>query len=156
MADSIKLEVLDTIEAALLTVAGLKRILMNPSTPIERDDLLLPSAFVFDEDERVEARNRVEVGRFPLHIEIWAEGQDYARTAENLRADVKKKLYDSCYTGTLHALAVACRETSAAKFYQELERAGDGVTALGMGGVVLRYDVAYLTKCRDPFTQAGY
>jgi hypothetical protein len=140
----------------MLTVTGLKRILMNPSTPVERDDLLLPSAFVFDEDERVEARNRVEVGRFPLHIEVWVEGQDYARAAENLRADIKQKLYASCRAGAMHALAVACRETSSSKFYQELETAGDGATALGMGGVVLRYDVAYLTKCLDPYTQAGY
>lgn len=156
MSDCVKLDVLDAFATVVESVSRIKKVLVSPATPIELDALTFPAAFVYDEPETVEPRNRLEVGRFRLHIEIWREGYNFAREAENDRAYIKKAIYESMGEGLLRALKVTTREVEADKFYQEIDASADGSPIVGMGGIVVVYDVAYLTKYRDPFTQADY
>lgn len=106
MADCVKLSVIDAIAAEVEGVSRIKSVTVSPSTPIERDTTQMPAAFLFDEDESVTARNRVEQGTFRLTIQIYREGYAYRRELENDRAEVKKSLYAATQNdGALHALS---------------------------------------------------
>lgn len=156
MPDTIKLQAIDAIATVIGAVTGIKSVRTSPPSPTEKDDALCPAVFMDDQTEAMASRNRLEVGRFSIDIYILIEGADYMRTAENYRGEIKKAIYESVHTGALHGLVLECGEKSSEKVYEVMETAGDGVKLLGSGGIVMRYDVAYLTKYRDPFTQAGY
>ena len=153
MADCIKLQILDAFAALLETIPQFKTVLVSPPTPILRDDLVLPAVFVYDDTENVTIENRLELGKFNLQIEVWREGYNYARDSENDRADIKSAFYGAA---SLRALRVRVAEVNANKFYQEISADSEGSPIVGMGGIVVVFEVAYLTKYRDPYTQAGY
>jgi hypothetical protein len=149
---AVKLDVVDAIAAEVESVTAIKTVLVCPPTPIERDAIVLPAAFLFDEDETVTGRNRLEEGRFPQHIEVWAEGVNVRRQMEEIRASIKTALYNS---EPLKALSVTINETSVSHFTPEQDVKDEDVV-VGLGGVVLLFGVAYLTKWRDPTTQRNY
>ena len=148
----VKLAVIDAIAAEVEAVSSIKTVMVCPSTPIERDSVIYPSAFLFDEDETVTPRNRLEFGTFLMHVEIWAEGVAVRRMLEDIRGEVKKNLYNS---EVLKGLSARIRETTVSHFEVEQESESEDVV-IGMGGIVILYEVAYLTKYRDPFTQLNY
>ena len=147
MADTIKLQVLDTIEGVLEDITDLNEVNVNPPTPIRRDSLRTPikSLFMFDEQETNTVRNRIERGTFPLHMEIWYEGKDYSRYLENLRGTIKSNLYDNEELRDAHISAL---EQSSEKFYVE----GDDEEG-GYGVITLIYNVMYEYAYGRPFTK---
>ena len=145
MADSVKLSVLDALVTTAQTVAAIKEVHMNESTPRAREEYAHPVLFLHDEAESVEERNRLEIGRFDLIAEVWAEGSDTERTLENIRADLKKAFYSSV---TLRTLNAACRERRSERLtFEDTDVAG---------AIVMTFEVRYLASRLDPYTQLGY
>jgi hypothetical protein len=144
MSDCVNLQLLDALAAAAQAVPDIKDVSVNPSEGTDKDAMRFPHLFLFDEPETVAWANRLEQVSFVLHAELWVEGKDFARTAQNIRAELKKKFYSDV---DVRKLSAAIRERGAEKFYFE-----ENV----MGGIVIRYDVTYRTKTMDPFTQANY
>jgi hypothetical protein len=125
----------------------------RPPTVIDQDAAVYPLAFVWDDTEDIDGRNRLEVGTISANIAIWCEGRDYHKEAENLRAKIKERLYSD--GSSLRALKATCREVGSDKFYVILEDEADD-TILGLGGLTMRLEIKYLTKYLDPFSQLNY
>lgn len=125
----------------------------RPPAVIDQDTAVYPLAFVWDDTEYIEARNRLEAGTVSANIAIWCEGRDYNKQAENLRAKIKERLYGDA--SSLRALKTVAREIGSDKFYVILEDEEDD-SILGLGGLTMRLEIRYLTKYVDPFTQLNY
>lgn len=155
MADSVKIKVMEALVADVESVTDFHPEMVEgrPPTVIDQDTAVYPLAFVWDDDEDVQSRNRLEVGIVSANIAIWCEGVDYNKQAENLRAKIKERLYGDA--SSLRALRATCREIGSTKFYVILEDEADD-TILGYGGLTMRLEIRYLTKYVDPFSQSNY
>lgn len=141
MPDAVKLEVLDAIEAVILSVSGIKTVLINPPERVSIEIARIPIVVVWDEDEDMEQHNQLEMGVFPLHMQVWLQGKLYWRDAENYRASIKGKLYSSV---VLDRLGAIYQETTASKFYQN--KLTGGIDTMG--------NVTYRTNSMNAKTQS--
>jgi hypothetical protein len=141
MSDAIKLDVLDAITDEIQAVSGIKTVRINPPETITLEIALVPAVIVWDEEEEIEQRNRLEVGTFPLHMQLWLHGKTFWRAAENYRAAIKTRLYTSKPLADLGAIY---KETKAEKFFHVDQLAG-GIDTMG--------DVIYRTNALDATTQ---
>jgi hypothetical protein len=141
MPDAIKLNVLDAIESEIRSVSGIKSVLINPPERISIEISLIPVVVVWDEDEDMEQHNRIEMGVFPLHMQVWVHGKLYGRSAENYRASIKSKLYSSV---ALDGLGAVYLEEKASKFYHN--KLTGGIDTMG--------NVTYRTNALDATTQS--
>lgn len=155
MADSIKVQIMDALVDDVQSVTDFDPEMVEgrPPTVIDQDTAVYPLAFVWDDVEEVEGRNRLEVGEISANIAVWCDGRDYHKQAENLRAKIKERLYGDA--SSLRPLRVVVQETGADKFYVVLEdEAGESI--LGLGGLTMRLRMRYLTKYLSPFSQTNF
>lgn len=145
MSDVIKLQVLDMVETIAKSVEGIRTVIVNPIDQPELDTLTTPALFMYDRDgDKIDARNRLEVCDVPLTVQIWVEGQNYARRCENLRGLFTKALYED---QTLRTMGAAIRDTGGVKHYGELDQ---------IGFIEIQYALRFQMKRKDPFSIINY
>ncbi|OGK08973.1 MAG: hypothetical protein A2Y63_05640 [Candidatus Riflebacteria bacterium RBG_13_59_9] len=143
MADTVKTTVLKTLEESLGEVTGLASVIRNPSKPLDRETVNFPVAFVFDDVEKKEQRNRLAMVTMPVQIEVWLELDELALSdaGDTLAAEIETKLLTD--PGVLEW----CRdirpdpEASVSKFFVDEF----------LGGIVLRYIVQFQHLWTDPY-----
>jgi len=143
MADTVKTTALKTLEIALGEVIGIAQVIRNPSKPIDRDTARFPLAFIFDEVERKEQRNRYAVVTVPVQIEVWSEGEEsgFSDADDTMAGDIEMKLLSDLN------IRLLCRDirpdpgNSMSKFFTD-ER---------LGGFILRYIIQFHHIWGNPY-----
>ena len=138
----VKTNFLNAIRDEIEKITQIKKVIRNPSKPIDRETAQFPVCFMFDDIEENTDRNRVQMKTFPLHIEIWIEDQDGAEAiadmADLIQAEINKALYDN---KTIFTYGMNLIEVSGDKFYADES----------LGGCVLTYTAVYAHKRGDPY-----
>jgi hypothetical protein len=147
MTKPIKTLLLEAVEDGMETIPGLQTIMRNPSKPIDRDTVPFDMAFIFDDVESVVNRNRIAMNSFPLHIEIWIQGNDGKAISD--KADVYQAEIHKMFLTNESIKASSMRidpdpDRSAEKFYVDE----------GLGGVILLYKATYSHAWSDPYDAA--
>lgn len=120
-----------------------KKVIRNPSKPIDHDYFLSPSCFVFDEGDSAIRRNRIANVTFPVQIEAWLKvhENEVSDEMDMIQAEVHKKLASSTNV-RLFAKDIEPDPTNTSEkfFIGEF-----------LGGVAMRYIVKYLHVWGDPY-----
>jgi hypothetical protein len=141
MSTPVKTSFLNAIKAEIEKVTQIKKVLRNPSKPIDRETVQFPVCFVYDEKETNADRNRLCMKTFPLRIEVWIEDQvitDIGDMADIIQAEINKAILDN---PAIFAYGMNLTEVSAEKWFVEE----------ALGGITIMYDAVYAHKRKDPY-----
>jgi hypothetical protein len=138
MSDTIKVQLLDSIKTAIEALTGVGSVFQNPAMPTIRDHAVYPIVFMFDSDEKKTHRNRVSSCLFNLQIEIWANGEDWAKTAENLGGLIENTIMN------MHPFQAIIESSSDDKDYPQPELEGISIW---------QFRVLYHHDYGNPFSQ---
>jgi len=138
----VKTNFLNAIRDEIELISQIKKVIRNPSKPIDRETARFPVCFIFDDKETNQDRNRIQMKTFPLQIEVWIEDQSGAETigdlADVIQAEIGKTLTDN---KTVLAYGMNLIEVSSEKFYADDT----------LGGIVILYTAIYAHKRGDPY-----
>jgi len=136
------------IEVILNAIPDIQQVMMSPTDPPDRDNVVFPFASAYLEADDYENRNRLEVNSYALIIGTWFESttkdkEDLDTLADYYDATIHKAMYAD--TGLPNLISKLTRQPPLKNFADD-----------ELGLMMSRYTVVFLTKYGDPFTQEGY